>query len=275
MSLRHQPCFDALAEDLRRFADGEPVVEIVNSGNWGDALIHAGQAEFLSDAGIVVEQVPIARLRKNTLKHRLLAKLQGPRGKAILTGSGAYREFYDRPDEFGIAASRFSEVLVMPSSYPFRPPLDPARTRFWRRDNVESLEAMPDARFCHDMAFYLQPAPRVATRGIGILFRTDVEKLDIDLPVTNIDLSNEGTHLSDPEKFLDRVGDYEVIHTNRLHVGIGGALLGREVHLYASRTRKLESIFKSSLEPFYENVHCHVAPAEIERLFTALKAPVH
>ncbi|WP_424965108.1 polysaccharide pyruvyl transferase family protein [Dinoroseobacter sp. S375] len=266
MSLRHQPCFQELADDLRRFAGDDMVTEIVNSGNWGDALIHAGQAAFLADVGISVDPVPIGQLRKNKFHHRFMAKLRGPRHKAIVTGSGAFRDFYNRPDEIAIAASRFANVFVMPSSFPFRPKLDPERTIFWRRDALESLDGLPEARFCHDMAFYLQPKPRKATKRDGILFRTDIERVDVELPASNVDLSNEGTHRSDIEPFLDRIGDFEVIHTNRLHVGIGGALLGREVHLYASRTRKLESIFKSSLEPFYDNVHYHSDEADIARM---------
>lgn len=272
MSLRQEPCFQDLADDLRRFVCGETVVEIVNSGNWGDALIHAGQAAFLADLGISVEQVPIGQLRKNTFRHRLLAKLRGSRPKAIVTGSGAFREFYNRPDEIAVAASRFENVFVMPSSYPFRPKLDPDRTIFWRRDELESLDGLPEARFCHDMAFYLSPKPRVATKGAGLMFRTDIERLEIDLPASNVDLSNEGTHRTEIETFLDRIGEFEVIHTNRLHVGIGAALLGREVHLYASRTRKLESIFKSSLEPFYDNVHYHSDEADIARVLQETQA---
>ncbi|WP_424969585.1 polysaccharide pyruvyl transferase family protein [Dinoroseobacter sp. S76] len=272
MSLRQQPCFQDLADDLSRFVGGDTVVEIVNSGNWGDALIHAGQAAFLADLGISVEQVPIGQLRKNTFRHRLMAKLRGSRPKAIVTGSGAFREFYNRPDEIAVAASRFENVFVMPSSYPFRPKLDPERTIFWRRDELESLDGLPEARFCHDMAFYLDPKPRAATKGAGLMFRTDIERLEIDLPASNVDLSNEGTHRTEIETFLDRIGEFEVIHTNRLHVGIGAALLGREVHLYASRTRKLESIFKSSLEPFYDNVHYHSDEADIARVLRETQA---
>lgn len=266
MSLRDQPCFLELADDVRKFAGGDRVVEIVNSGNWGDALIHAGQRAFLSDLGIATVPVPIARLRKDKLRHRILAAMRGLQPKAIITGSGAYRDFYNRPAELGVAAARFRNVLVMPSSFPFRPDLDPDRTIFWRRDMLESYEAMPEASICHDMAFYLDPAPRAPGKGVGIMLRNDVERLELELPEGNIDLSNEGTHLSDPDLFLDRIGAYEVIHTNRLHVGIGAALLGREVHLYASRTRKLESIFKSSLEPFYPNVHYHSDPSDILKL---------
>ena len=232
------------------------MVEIVNSGNWGDALIHAGQAEFLRDIGVAVKQVPVQKLQrskpwKSTLKRMLMGE------RAIVTGSGAYRTVYDRPAELVRAASRYSRVLVMPSSYPFRPGYIPSRTTFWRRDHLESIEAVPEARFCHDMAFYLKPRARPVTQEIGLFFREDAERTDIALPHGNVDLSAEGTHKTDIESFMDRIGACRVVHTNRLHVGIGAALLGREVHLYPGDNRKIEAMFDASLRPFYDNVFFH------------------
>lgn len=267
MTLKDEPCYRELAEDVRSFADGKPVVEIVNSGNWGDGLIHAGQAAFLRDIGVKVTQIPISKFRKSTKrKIRTAFKELFPSGKAIVTGSGAYRKFYDRPAEIFKAVKQFSNVLIMPSSFPFAPSVDAARTVVWRRDKLESMDGAPDARFCHDMAFYLDPAPREPTKGVGMLFRTDIEKDDFAIPDGNIDLSNEGTNQSDPEAFFDRVGEYDVICTNRLHVGIAGALLNREVHLFGNRTPKVRSIFECSLRPFYENVHFHSDASELPNL---------
>lgn len=256
MTLRNEDCFADLARDLKDFARGRRIVEIVNTGNWGDSLIHAGQREFLDDIGMSPIRIPVNRLnKKSSLSRFLLSRFVAD--KAIITGNGAFREFYDRPAQLIETAAIFSNVLLMPSSYPFVPGFDPARTRYWRRDRLESVDAMPDANFCHDMAFYLDPKPRVATKDTAFFFRVDVEKDDFELPAQNVDLSNEGTHATDHNKFLDRIGEYNTIHTNRLHVGIGGALLGREVHLYGSRTRKVRSIFETSLKPFYSNVFFH------------------
>lgn len=267
MSLREESCFAELADAVRRFARGRKIVEIVNSGNWGDALIHAGQAEFLRDNGIEVDQIPISKLKgSHRLKTKMALRLVLRGRRAIITGSGAYRPFYDRASEMASASRRFREVLVMPSSFPFLPDFDAERTILWRRDKLESMEGAPHARFCHDMAFYLNPAPRTPTRTEAFFFRDDAERGSAPIPAGNCDVSNEGTHKTDPERFFDRVGDYEVIHTNRLHAGIAGALLGREVHLYASRTVKLQSIFECSLQPFYPNVHFHPDVADISAL---------
>ncbi|MEL7300907.1 MAG: polysaccharide pyruvyl transferase family protein [Pseudomonadota bacterium] len=269
MSLRDEACFKDLAGALHAHAGERPIVEIVNSGNWGDALIHAGQREFLRDLGITVHAVPIRHFRRaNTLKRRVTNFIRRNLGarRAIITGNGAFRPFYKRAEEMALAAQSFSRVLVMPSSLSLVPDFDLARTELWRRDHGESVTGAANAPFCHDMAFYLRPRARRATKKEAFLFRADFEKGDFELPEGSVDLSAQGTHLSDPEEFLDIIGDYEVIHTNRLHVGIGGALLGREVHLYPSRTGKLRSIFEASLQPFYENVHYHDDEADVARL---------
>lgn len=267
MTLRDEACYEELAESLREFTSRNRIVEVVNTGNWGDSLIHAGQAAFLKDIGIT----PFARIsimdwkskapwKPHVWKRVVLSKTLARH--VIFTGCGAFREFYNRPKQLASAAQSFSRAFIMPSSIPFVPDFDPERTVFWRRDKVESLEAMPQAQFCHDMAFYLQPKPRKAVKKVAAMFRVDVEKASFELPQNNVDLSNEGNHDTDHEGFLDRIGEFEVIHTNRLHVGIAGALLGREVHLYESRTRKLESIFETSLKPFYKNVFCHSTPPD-------------
>jgi exopolysaccharide biosynthesis predicted pyruvyltransferase EpsI len=257
MTLKDQPCYSQLADELKSFARGRKLIEIVNTGNWGDSLIHAGQAQFLKDIGIEPWRFSILKLKRmHRHKLMLLSKVLCPR--AIVSGNGAFQPFYERPKQVVDVASFFSRVLIMPSSFPIVPDLSPDRTVFWRRDQVDSLASLPDSPFCHDMAFYLSPRPRKPIKQIGIFFREDIEKGDYSIPVGNIDLSNQGTHETDHERFLDRIGEYEVIFTDRLHVGIGAALLGRQVHLFGSRTNKIRSIFETSLKPFYQNVFFHM-----------------
>lgn len=116
---------------------------------------------------------------------------------------------------------------------------------------------MSHSFFCHDLAFYLQPRRRVPTKRVGLLFRDDAERAEYPLPPGNRDISLEGTHLSSSDVFFDQVGDHEIICTNRLHVGIAGALLGREVHLFRSRSGKISSVFEVSLKDKFEKVHFH------------------
>lgn len=259
MTLRNEPCFRELAESVRTFAAGRRIVEIVNTGNWGDALIHAGQAQFLNDIGVEPWRFSIFRLRKmRRHKFYVLSKILSRR--AIITGNGAFQPFYERPKELVSVAQSFSRVLIMPSSFLIVPEFSPERTEFWRRDEKVSQANLPTASFCHDMAFYLNPRPRIPTSDNGIFFREDIEKGEYSAPEGNIDLSAQGIHATDYESLLDRIGQYNSIYTDRLHIGIGGALLGREVHLFASRTNKIKSIFETSLKPFYDNVFFHTEP---------------
>lgn len=279
MSLRDDACFADLARNLKDHARAQPIVEIVNTGNWGDALIHAAQRELLRDAGVLVSEHVPAQSFKKLRKRRhwiklLLRSLTHPR-RAIITGGGAIREYYSRPSEFANAASQFSNVLLMPSSIPFLPDFDLKRTQLWRRDHLESKEGAPGARFCHDTAFYLRPSPRTPSEKLGILMRQDEERAADSVPPGNQDISALGTHLSDPEEFIDRVGRYEVILTNRLHVGIAGALLHREVHLFSSRTQKLRSVFEASLKPFYPKVSFHTDQDSVSLLINDANRAVY
>jgi exopolysaccharide biosynthesis predicted pyruvyltransferase EpsI len=262
VTLRDERCYKELAEQVREIAQGRAIVEIVNSGNWGDALIHAGQRAFFDQHGIRVKRIFPPRLgSKREILHQIISVFRSK--NAIICGGGGIQKIYNRPQQFSIAARNYNHVIIMPSSYPFLPDFDQNRTQFWRRDHLESEAVVPNSLFCHDMAFFLAPSPRFATKELGILFRTDLEKPDAQLSSENIDISNMGTHTSDPEGFFDAVGEYEIIHTDRLHVAVAGALLGREVHIYASKTPKQEAVFHASMAPFYEKVYFHAdLPAE-------------
>jgi len=98
-------------------------------------------------------------------------------------------------------------------------------------------------------------------------FRNDIEKTDIALPNDNIDVSNAINYNSsmnneflanrttaDIFKFL---GFYKVINTNRLHIAIAGALLGKEVNFYPNSYYKNEAIYNKSLTT-YVNVKFHM-----------------
>ena len=49
---------------------------------------------------------------------------------------------------------------------------------------------------------------------------------------------------------LDVIGQAEVIFTNRLHVGIAGALLGKRVRLYDNSYGKIRDVYHSSLKNY-------------------------
>lgn len=54
----------------------------------------------------------------------------------------------------------------------------------------------------------------------------------------------------EPEKLLGHVARFSVIHTDRTHGAIAGALMGREVHLYPNAYFKNRAIYEHSLHHF-------------------------
>jgi exopolysaccharide biosynthesis predicted pyruvyltransferase EpsI len=256
MTLRSDKCFAELAQSLLEFGKHRSLIEIENTGNWGDALIHAGQREFFRDKRIIVERHSIAKLRKLN-PFQLFSLSRFCTRRAVISGGGPWCDWYTRPLEMKRVSRYFSRILIMPSSYTCSPALNSNRAEFWRRDNSESAETVPTSAFCHDLAFYLSPKKRFPKQKLALMFRDDIERGEFNLPFGNRDISSEGTHRSSPDDFFDRIGEYEIIVTNRLHVGIAGALLGREVHLFKSRSKKIASVYEASLKPHYERVYYH------------------
>jgi exopolysaccharide biosynthesis predicted pyruvyltransferase EpsI len=97
-------------------------------------------------------------------------------------------------------------------------------------------------------------------------FRADVEKTDINLPAGNIDVSgilaygktketlDYATVLLVTNQMLRFINRYTKIETNRLHVAIAAALLGKDVALYRNSYYKNEAVYKYSLEKQFSNV---------------------
>lgn len=93
-------------------------------------------------------------------------------------------------------------------------------------------------------------------------FRTDQEKSDIDIPSDNVDLSSIFSYGVDSKekafyvcyRLLNFINSYEEIRTNRLHVAIAGALLGKEVKLYSNSYYKCEAVYEFSIKGQFPNV---------------------
>jgi exopolysaccharide biosynthesis predicted pyruvyltransferase EpsI len=92
--------------------------------------------------------------------------------------------------------------------------------------------------------------------------RSDVEAAGGELPRHNLDLSQVFAYGTVPERvagratramfsFIDR---FERIITNRLHVCVPAALLGKEVNFYANDYFKNEAVYEFSMRDQYPNV---------------------
>jgi hypothetical protein len=105
------------------------------------------------------------------------------------------------------------------------------------------------------MAFFASPRAVTPQRRLGYHMRTDNERSG-SLPhvAGNRDISAAGTELDPPDLLFEEVGQSEIIVTDRLHVCIAAALLGRRVYLFRGNYFKIEAIFRSSIEPHFPRV---------------------
>lgn len=93
-------------------------------------------------------------------------------------------------------------------------------------------------------------------------FRTDGEKTSIKIPRNNIDLSlkfnygtkNEQLAFNASYELLNMINQYDKIRTNRLHLAIAGALLGKSVELYSNSYYKCKAIYEYSIKDRFTNV---------------------
>ncbi len=237
-----------LEEYLRMRVHDAPLHYIANPGNWGDALIRYGTIRFLQERGFTFQEILCDGRELN---------FSAPEGSIMLFGGGGgwCRLWKNTPKLVTALAQRFN-VIVLPSTYEH--PYSIPNTDFFCRDQFESVVQMPQALFCHDLAFYIGSLQGSTGQGNGYFFRTDAESAQrIPLPPTNIDISLKGSHLSPIYDLVDAVDQWAVVYTDRLHVGILGCLLGKEVHLYPGSYFKNQAVYRSSLKPYFNRVHFH------------------
>lgn len=242
--------FDHLAEVIRERAEGRQVIFLPNSGNFGDGLIRHGAKRFLYDQRITHVEM---NLGKGSGRYFLAPMLARPkRYLFIYSGGSAWGPNYSHAGDICAFISRFTDnLVVLPSTFYNSAPK--VRGAMFRRDEFESREACPRSIFCHDMALYLMAkglkydfgAPDIP---LGYAFRRDRESSRrFEEAQDSIDLSGLGNHMSNGEDFLREIARYETIVTDRLHIGIGAAILGRKVRLHSGKDFKIRAIYRTSL----------------------------
>ena len=93
-------------------------------------------------------------------------------------------------------------------------------------------------------------------------FRTDPEKSQIPIPENNVDVSEVFRFGVSPRiiaylaayEVFRFLGRFETIHTNRLHMAIGGALAGCQVKFYENNYYKCRAVYLYSLAGRFPNV---------------------
>ena len=217
----------------------------VNSvGNRGDELIQAGTRRLL--AGLDYREIGFEEI----------AAASGD--LAVISGGGAWCRWFHEimPRVLALAEMRFARVVVLPSS--FDPAEETVRDVLGRsravvfareRESWRQIRGLCDARLAHDCAFFFDFEPFVAAGG-GVLnaYRTDREaSAAFPLPADNVDISALFPAL---QPWLARIASAAMVRTDRAHVMIAAALLGKQVEYRSSAYHKVPAIAEFALAGF-------------------------
>src|SRR5260221_7718729 len=223
-------------------------------GNLGDQLIAAGTRQLL--AGLSYDEISIEEAVRS-------------RGEtAVLMGSGAWcGPFHEiMPAALTALQARYSRVIVFPSSFDVkvravRRALERSRAVIFARERESFAQIAPicDARLAHDAAFFFDFAPYAITGSGGLkAYRDDSEATGL-APVErdNRDISMT---LGSLDEWLWTIARHAEVHTDRAHVMIAAAMLGKRVLIHPTTTHKVTAIAEYALADF--DVHRGSTSAE-------------
>ena len=143
----------------------------------------------------------------------------------------------------------------MPSSFDtsvacVREALSNTKARVFAREveSFQQISKLCDAELAHDCAFFFDYRPYLC-RGQGVLtaYRQDKEAAGYEIPAENNDIFLNCESL---DEWLWTIARHEVIKTDRAHVMIAGALLGKRVEYRPSSYHKVPAIARFSLKDF-------------------------
>lgn len=224
------------------------VDRLENPGNCGDGLIERGVDTLLEKCGITCKT--------------LGAPKTGSSDTLLIIGSGTFnRKWSYGAERVKFYADKYPNVCVTPASFEADyPPIGkflqelPQNVTIFCRENVsfqalKGLVPKPENVFLdHDMAFYNDITPwRMEGHGEINCFRTDKEAVGRLLPEKNFDISNMGRE-GQKTLLLDILKNFQTVNTDRLHVAIAGAMLGKNVRMFANSYHKLSSVYEYSLK---------------------------
>lgn len=248
--------FQRLAEDIKERAQGKTVIYIPNPGNWGDGLIRYGTKLFFEDFGIRHLEVNIGYRFGKIALAPFLSPTYIRKCFFVYGGGGAWGAAYSGGfDTVKFLAKFTGDFCVLPSTYEI--PVHLKRGLFYSRGLAQSMDACPNALFCHDMALYIATKPDYLktytadkAKKIGVFLRQDKESQDVvfarDLAASR-DISAEGDHMSTGDSFIRILSRHDQIFTDRLHVAIAGCIANCQVRLVPGNYFKIGEVFEASL----------------------------
>ena len=265
MALRHENLIRFLLDTTR---PGETIQYIANPGNAGDSLIALGTLQLMDSLGLHV------RLRGHKESF-------DKNDRIFYGGGGNFVPYYKACREFILRNTHVQQLVLLPHTVNEQSDvlnqIGPnmilfARERRSFQHLTRHMRYPENARIDHDLAFAIGPATIQSLikndwgPGSGCLhaFRTDKEATEIEIPPGNKDLSHmcmtpentktlEGITESSRAIF-EAIAPYAEVKTNRLHVAIASALLGKKTVLYKNSYFKNTAIHWYSLKRYFPNV---------------------
>ena len=228
---------------LRLIAGAPSVTFFRHRGNIGDDLIHAGTRHLLAD-------IPYREVGT--------WDMQDAHGHtALITGSGGWciPFHHQLPLALPRIEERFERVIILPSTFDLVEPsvrevLQKTKALVFARERTsyEQIRQVCDADIGHDCAFFFDFRPYQRS-GSGHLtaYRTDAGSARADLPPGNDDISVACFGL---DHWLWTIARHATVATDRAHVMIAAALLGKHVEYHGTNYHKVPAIAEYSLSGF-------------------------
>jgi exopolysaccharide biosynthesis predicted pyruvyltransferase EpsI len=227
---------------LRAIGEPEDLTFIRLYGNIGDELIYAGTRQLL------------ARRFYNEVSVRNLGGVSGH--TAVVAGGGCWcGPYHDVAIYLPLIENNFKRVIIMPSSFdvsvPFvRATLATTKALVFARERASfnGICGLCNANIAYDCAFYFDYRPYLR-HGEGCLeaFRIDKESVGSVIPEGNNDISRSCFSL---DEWLWTIARHADVKTDRAHVMIAAALLGKTVDYRTSSYHKVPAIADYALRSF-------------------------
>lgn len=251
-NMRTAPEFQSLADSIVQLGQNRIVYFIPSPGNWGDALINAGTFQFLDsmDCNYTVMQ------RSEFLGILPVSHEQGILDALVIVGGGGgWCEIWSSTRSFvGEISLKVSQVVVLPTTYALEPIGGTGNVKYFARDLEISSRRLPEAEFCHDMAFFLDLSvprestmlPRVVALRVDRERATEARNFEF-----SVDMSLLGDAFSSVLPLFEIINRFERVVSDRLHIAIAGCLLGKDVTLLPGIYPKSQSVYESSIRENY------------------------
>lgn len=232
-------------DKLFREFSGKEVDILVPGGNRGDGLIYLGARRLLD---------------RYNVKYKEFQSPEEVSGKVLFVyGCGGYCKFFcSMPKRIAPYLDRFEKIYILPSSFDcdHKPVLDFistlkenvyvfCRERYSYEQVLKHIPHKDNVFLDKDTAFHADYSA-YTDKGEGVLraFRKDHEGKGRGLD-TEKDISL-GPHY-ECEIMREIVSRYEEVHTDRAHVSITAAMMGKKTFIYPNNYHKLKGIYEYSL----------------------------